>query len=330
VQDRFWVVVAVAACAPRGDPPATVGGYARAPTTAVAAPEHGATVVPPAVQPARSPMTVVEARRFMVVLVNRDRASQGLPPVELDDGAPTRAGQSHADDMATHGYLGHFGTDGSVPEQRFTQAGGADMVLENASCFSDERERVLDRSPRIDPGYIEQAEDMFFHEQPPHDGHRKNILKASHKKVGIGIAQPVGTASEIPVPCFAQEFVDPYGAYAPVPRTLRVGSTLHVEGTVDPPAVFSGVGMARVDWPQALPVAELNRRRSYAVPTPYQTYWPAGYQTPIPVAVNGHHFRIDFPVSDGGKPGMYELSIWAVLPGSSDLMMISLRTLQAR
>jgi hypothetical protein len=275
-------------------------------------------------------MTAVQARRFMVALINRDRASQGLGPVELDEGPPTRAGQAHADDMAAHGYLGHWGTDGSVPEQRFTQAGGADMVLENASCFADERARTIDRAPLVQRRSIEQAEDMFFHERPPNDGHRKNILKAWHKKVGIGVAQPVATATEIPVPCFAQEFVDSYGSYVPVPQTLKVGSTLHVEGTIDAPAVFSGVGMARVELPKALAVSELNRRRSYPVPAPYQMYWPPGYRTPIPVAVSGGHFQIDLPVSDGGKAGMYEVSVWATVPGSSELTIVGMRTVQAR
>jgi hypothetical protein len=275
-------------------------------------------------------MTVGEARRMMLALINRDRASEGLRPVELDEGPPTRAGQAHAEDMAVHGYLGHFGTDGSVPEQRYTEAGGADMVLENASCFSDERERALDRAPRIDANNIEQAEDMFFHERPPHDGHRKNILTPWHTKVGIGIAQPVGTASEIAVPCFAQEFIDSYGTYALVPRSLKVGSKLHVEGTIGAPAVFSGVGIARTEAPKALPVSELNRRRSYAVPAPYETYWPPGYKTPIPVIVNGKHFQIDIPVSDRGRPGMYELTVWATVPGSSELAMVGMRTLQVR
>jgi hypothetical protein len=230
--------------------------------------------------------------------------------------------------MAKNGYLGHWGSDGSVPEQRYTDAGGADMVLENASCFTDEQKRTLDHDARVDPANVEQAEDMFFHEQPPHDGHRKNILKPWHKRLGIGVAQPVATAVEIPVPCFAQEFVDPFGAYAPVPKALPVGATLHVEGAVAAPAAFAGVGLARVDAPRPLSVAELNRRRAYPVPTPYQMYWPPGFQTPIPVRVRAGRFSIDVPVSDGGRPGMYELSVWANVPGTSELTMVSLRTIQ--
>ena len=272
-------------------------------------------------------MTLADARRYMVTLINVDRESMGLEAVELDEGPATRAGQAHAEDMAHHGYLGHWGTDGSVPEQRLTDAGGADMVLENASCFVDEKERKLDRGAKIDPKNIEKAEEMFFHEAPPHDGHRKNILKPYHKRVGIGIAQPTATPTEIPVPCFAQEFVDPYGTYEPVPRKLRVGDVLHVEGTIQSPATIGGVGLARVDAQKALSVAEANTRRSYPVPAPYQMYWPAGFKTPIPLKVSGGHFTVDLPVSDGGKSGMYELSVWARLAGSPEFVMVGLRTI---
>ncbi len=192
---------------PERTPEALPTGYAASETT-VPPPRAVGVEAPP---PPGKTLTLTQARKYMVKLINRDRASVGLPGVELDEGPPTRAGQAHAEDMAKNGYLGHWGTDGSVPEQRFTEAGGADMVLENSSCFTDEKARTLDRSPRIDPRNVERAEDMFFHEQPPHDGHRKNILKAWHKGVGIGVAQPVATATEIPVPCFAQEFTDPYG-----------------------------------------------------------------------------------------------------------------------
>jgi uncharacterized protein YkwD len=326
--------VAGAACARPGTavspaPPGPSGTDAPlAPGVAAAEPVAGA---PPA--PALAPagkLTLAQARRYMLQLINRDRATQGLPPVVLDDGAAQRSGQGHAEDMAKNAYLGHWGTDGSVPEQRFTEAGGSDMVMENASCFTDEKKRELDAAPGIDPKNVEQTEDMFFHEVPPHDGHRKNILKAWHKSVGIGVAQPVATPTEIPVPCFSQEFVDDYGTYAPLPPRVRVGDTLHVEGTIASPATFAGVGLARVDAPKPVPVPELNKRRSYPVPTPYQMYWPPGFQTPIPVKVSGAHFSIDVPVSDGGKAGLYELSVWATVPGTADLTMVGLRTFTAR
>jgi uncharacterized protein YkwD len=312
-------------------------GGASSSRSAPASPEtSAATSNPPSAEPARQgegaaparELTIAEARRYMLELINRDRKSMGLGPVTLDDGAPTAAGQAHAEDMARNGYLGHWGLDGSVPEQRLTEAGGGDMVLENASCFTDERPRTLDREPRIDAAQVERTESMFFHEVPPNDGHRKNILKPWHTRVGIGIAQPRATRTEIPVPCIAQEFVDAYGSYRPVPRESKVGGRLHVEATLAKPAAPLGVGLARVEMPRALSATEANARRAYPVPQPYQMYWTQGYVTPIPVTVTGQRLAVDIPLDDRGKPGLYELSIWAKLPGSPDPQIVSLRTIR--
>jgi uncharacterized protein YkwD len=273
-------------------------------------------------------MSIAEARRYMLELINRDRASMGLSPVALDEGAPTRAGQAHAEDMAENGYLGHWGTDGSVPEERLTAAGGVDMVLENASCFTDEQHRTLDSAPPIDPAQIEHTESMFFHEVPPNDGHRKNILKPWHKKVGIGIAQPRATATEIPVPCISQEFTDDYGTYRDAPKVARMGERLHVAGKLAAPAKPVGVGLARVDFAHPLTPSAANARRSYPVPQPYQMYWTPGYVTPIPVVVRGQEFAVDVPLGEKQKPGLFELSIWAKLPESPDFQIVSLRTIR--
>lgn len=272
-------------------------------------------------------LTVKEARHYMLALINRDRATQGVGPLTLDEGAPTAAGQAHAEDMAKLGYLGHWGSDGSVPEQRHTEAGGADMVLENALCFTDEQKRTLDATPTIDPAQIERAESLFFDEVPPNDGHRKNILKPMHTRVGIGVAQPVETDKEIAVPCFSQEFVDGYGTYAPLPRKAKVATTVHVEGTLTGGARASGVGVARITSPKPIAPGELNKRRSYPVPKPFQMYWGPGFVTSIPVKIDGAKLSIDVPLDDKKQPGLYEISIWAKLGGSEEHAMIGLRTI---
>ncbi|WP_394828698.1 CAP domain-containing protein [Pendulispora albinea] len=321
------------ATASRTGAPATVATVAHAPDGAKAPVTFGAAFTESSLAAGGKPaakklLTVPEARRYMLALINRDRATQKLPPVELDEGAAQTAGQRHAEDMAKHGFLGHWGTDGSVPEQRYTEAGGADFVQENALCFTDQKGRTLDARPLIDSEALDKSEAMFFNEVPPNDGHRKNILKPYHKKVGIGVAQPRGTDVELPVPCFAQEFIDSYGQYAPLPKKAKLGGTVRIEGTMHAPATFGGIGVARAATPRPIPVAELNTRRSYPVPNPYQMYWPPGFRTPIPIQVNGKNFALDLPLSDGGKAGMYEVSIWARVPGSPDFVMVSLRTLR--
>ena len=324
---------ALAACGASGTPrtngPVASPSPTASPTAEAAAPAARAApkvAAGPVVRPTKK-LTAAEARRYMVSLVNRDRATQGLAPVELDEGPPTVAGQAHAEDMARLGYLGHWGSDGSVPEQRHSEAGGSDMVLENALCFTDEAKRTLDAKPLIDPLQVERAESMFFDEVPPNDGHRKNILRASHTRIGIGVAQPVATATEIPVPCFAQELTDGYGTYTSIPKRAKVGTILHVEGTLAAGVRPSGVGLARIVKPAPIAASELNKRRSYPVPKPFQMYWGPGFVTPIPVTIDGTKLAVDVPLSDNAQPGMYEVSVWAKLPGETAHAMIGLRTI---
>jgi hypothetical protein len=266
----------------------------------------------------------------MLDLINADRRSMGLPPVELDESGPAaRAGEAHAHEMAAFGYLGHVGLDGSVPEQRMTRAGGADMVLENASCFTDEQSRAVDVDPRIEPADLARTESMFFHETPPNDGHRRNILKPWHTKVAIGIAQPRRTPVEIPAPCITQEFVDDYGTFAVLPASAKVGDTIRIEGTLRAPATPAGVGLARVDFPKPLSAHELNARpHAYPIPAPYEMFWTPGFQTRIPLRVQGEHFAIELALDDHHKPGMYEVSVWAKVPGTSEHTIVSLRTIK--
>ncbi len=263
----------------------------------------------------------------MVELINRDRASMKLPPVTLDTSHPTASGQRHADDMAHLGYLGHWGTDGSVPEQRHSEAGGVDMVMENASCMTDLKVRVLDPAPKIDAKEVEDTESMFFNEPPGHDGHRQNILNAMHTRVGIGIAQPLATPTELPTACFSQEFVDAYGSYAPIAAKAKLGTTLHIEGTLTLPATPGGIGFARIDAPRPIPAASANTMRSYQLPDAYQNYWPKGFETPIPITVEGQSFKADLPLGDHGKPGLYEVIVWAKMPGRESFTRVSIRTI---
>ena len=278
--------------------------------------------------PTKGALTIPEARRYMLTLINRDRATEKLPPVELDEGPPTIAGQAHAEDMVHLGYLGHWGSDGSVPEQRHTEAGGVDMVLENALGFTDEKVREVDPNARLTKTQIERAEEMFFNEVPPNDGHRRNILKPLHTKVGIGIAQSKESAKELAVPCFVQEFTDSYGTYAPLPKTAKVGQIIHVEGKLKDGVRPSGVGLARVALPKPMTPSDLNKRRSYPVPKPYQMYWGPGFVTPIRANIVGTSIAIDVPLSDQKQPGLYEVSVWAKLPGSEEQTMIGLRTIR--
>lgn len=276
---------------------------------------------PPLARPS-GPSAPTEAVSYMLALINRDRAQHGLNAVELDEVAAVGA-ERHARDMAAHGFTAHWGTDGSVPEQRYTEGGGTDFVQENVACLFDGVERGLDPSPRFDPAKLEELQKMFMDEVPPNDGHRRNILKPGHQRVGIGLAQPAGVNQ----PCLAQEFVDDGGDYSDLPQQAARSVSLKVAGEIHPPLRFGGVGIGRIDLQRPIPAAELNATNIYRIPEPETLYFPAGYKTPKPVQVDGQRFSIE--VGLGGKPraGRYEVSVWAKQPPSNELFMVSLRTI---
>jgi hypothetical protein len=258
----------------------------------------------------------------MLTLINRDRKAEGLSEVELDPVASVGA-LRHARDMAKHGFTAHWGSDGSVPEQRYTEAGGTDFVQENVACLFDGVPRDLDPNPRFDPALLEQLQKMFMDEVPPNDGHRRNILKPGHVRVGIGLAQP----ATVNQPCLAQEFVDDWGDYAELPREAPRNVTLHVKGEVRPPLVFGGVGVARIPLPEAKTAAELNATNVYRIPAPETLYFPPGFKTPKPVKVEGPAFSIDIGLGPRPSAGRYEVSIWGKTSGQKELFMVSLRTI---
>src|SRR6478735_326087 len=276
--------------------------------------------------PPKAPMNLEQARRYVLALVNRDRAEHGLAPVVMDEVA-NRAGQRHAEDMAKVGYTAHWGSDGSVPEQRYSEAGGSDFVQENAGCLADGKSRKLDPAPRFEAAELERVERAFMDEKPPHDGHRRNILKPTHTGFGVGVAKPSG----VPIACLSQEFVDDYGDYAALPKTAHAGDVVSVSGEVKGPVPFGGVGSGRIDAQQPLAAADLNPTSSYAVPKPSDLYLPKGFVTKKPVEVNGKHFRIEAPLGKRGQAGRYEVSIWAKFPGAGQqLEMVSLRVIDVR
>jgi uncharacterized protein YkwD len=296
-----------------------------APAGSPTAPDPQASAAPIEAPPdAKGPLTRAEAERFVLALVNRDRAAHRLPPVRWDETA-AQAGRRHARDLAAHGVTSHVGTDGSVPEQRYTEAGGRGMTMENAGCFSDGTLRSPDPEARFVAESLARLEKAFMDEVPPHDGHRRNILTATHNAVGIGLAQ----LKEVDVPCLVEEFVDDYGTFDELPAKARPKEVIAVAGSVRAPVTVAGVGLARIELPRPKKPSELGPR-GYPIPAPYQMFWPAGYVTPIVLDLDPtkRTFKIQVPLK--AQPGLYEVSVWARFPEAKEPAMISLRTIEVR
>ena len=262
------------------------------------------------------------AQKLMLSLINRDRAKAGLSPVVLDEAA-SKAGLRHAEDMTRRGFTGHIGTDGSVPEQRYTESGGVHFVRENAACLFDGKARKLDAAPRFDPAKLAALQKMFMDEVPPNDGHRQNVLTPVHNRVGIGLAQPEGVNQ----PCVAQEFVDSYGSYEALPKEAKPKAKLRILGTISAPFAFGGIGIGRAPLPTPKRVEEVSGARGYAIPAPERMYFGPGFKTPKPVFIEGRRFSIELEL--GSPRGLYAVSIWA-RKGTGKLFMVSMRTITVR
>jgi uncharacterized protein YkwD len=278
---------------------------------------------------ASGPMTREQAERYVLALVNEDRAEYGLPPLAWDETA-ARAARRHAEDMASHGFTAHWGTDGSVPELRYTEAGGEDTAFENVGCFVDGMPQSLAPDALYPGEGLLRFERAFMAEVPPNDGHRRNILSRWHTALGVGVA----IVEDSIIPCVAQEFVDDHGSYAPLPSRIRVGDFVEITGELRQPAELFAVGIARVDPPLPRTAEDLNRTRGYVVPDPYELFSPRKLLQPFPrpsrvLSQLGNGFSLGLELGDGGRPGLYEISVWARMPGAAEARLVSLRTLHA-
>ena len=122
------------------------------------------------------------AREYALQLINRARTAAGLNEVTLDDNI---AAQSHAEDMRTNCFSGHWGTNGLKPYMRYTLAGGEQYSAENVSGLSYCLTRTdgFRASLSLEHDISEAMEGLM-----ESSGHRRNILNPHHRKVNLGVA----------------------------------------------------------------------------------------------------------------------------------------------
>jgi hypothetical protein len=275
-------------------------------------------------------LSLDEARKYMLELINRDRAKENLPPVALDETA-SRAAQGHAEEMAQNIYLSHSNLAGKMPDQRYTEAGGADSVGENTYMWMwwstpqppvslplQEPEQTFAKSD------LEAIEGAYIGEVPPLDGHRRQILNPYHTHVGIGL----GRAFDGKAVCLAntQEFVQRYLQLETIPKTAKARDKIKIAGIANPEKPIYALAVGREDLPTPKTRDEVKRINSYRRPDAKD--W----------AFAGR----DFKVGKDGKfettysippdaPGVYHLMIWIrddkTKTGTNGLFIASDRTI---
>ena len=127
-------------------------------------------------------------RLLALVLVNEARLAAGSPPVVLGDNP---AAQAHAESMAEHCFLSHWGMDGLKPYMRYSLAGGSQVNGENASgplfCPDWVPPVFAIDSPGSAQAVREAISDAVsgFLDSP---GHRETMLDPAYLKLNLGLA----------------------------------------------------------------------------------------------------------------------------------------------
>ena len=246
-------------------------------------------------------------RNELLGMVNRERDSQGLGPLKLDDFA-SQIATAHAQDMATGGFLSHWGRDGRKPYQRYSFAGGTEATQENDGAV--DHTSVFLTSQEFMDDVLDSHRSMYV-ETPPNDGHRKTILAPQHTHVGFGVAMYYGHArlSEIYVARYVR--VDGYPPTRPPRSKFKFSGQMlqptHIIQTIDvfyeelpaPPTLE----WLRVTRPYSLPA----ERTTLLPKLPENIYYENGSKGTIEFSDRGR-FRVEIPL--GRLPGIYTIVAW--------------------
>jgi uncharacterized protein YkwD len=246
-------------------------------------------------------------RNELLGMVNRERDSQGFEKLKLDDFA-SQIATAHAQDMATGGFLSHWGRDGRKPYQRYSFAGGTEATQENDGAV-DHSNYFLTSEDFI--GDVIESHRSMYLETSPNDGHRKAILAPQNTHVGFGVAMNYGHVrlSEIYVARYVR--VDGYPPTRPPRSKFKFsGQMLQPTHTIQTIDVFyeelpspPTLEWLRVTRPYSLPDA----RTTLLPKLPENTFYENGSRGSIEFSERGR-FRVNVPL--GRLPGIYTIVAW--------------------
>lgn len=295
-------------------------------------------------------MTLDQARVYMISLINRDRATNGLGPVALDPIA-TIAGQKHTDEMVSQGFISHWNKFGKKPDQRYTEAGGIHCDTENlalrtfrgagASAEHDGKRSSFDGGGTYElhgvqafrQSDLERMQQAFMAEKPPNDGHRKCILDPVHNYVGIGLSLSSNGQENYRV-ALAQEFTNVYGQYDQIQQMCTRGQAITLSGRLNPGYEVYEVAFDWEPLPEPMDFIALDKTHTYvAGKKRLYRYWPPTPEESSPLSVTPlpdgrQQFRCAI-LPKNWKPGVYYAIIMAKPTGAdyTQSFQVSRRTI---
>ena len=198
-------------------------------------------------------------RGFMLALINEERVKIGLDEVELGTNS---AAQLHAEEMAAHGYLGHWGLDGRKSYMRYSDAGGTQYSAENV--FGPEEYVSLELGFRS--SNPEELLDEAMESLMASPGHKDNILRPKHRKVNLGIAYNGASVSVV------QQFEGDYISFTQEPAIEN--GVLTFSGSMTGDLEFDGVHIYLDSLPLPASTEQINATYCVAGGTPIALFRP--------------------------------------------------------
>jgi Cysteine-rich secretory protein family len=270
-------------------------------------------------------ISIEDARRLLLELVNATRVENQLQPVAQDELA-ARLALEHATSMAENGYVNHYSLEGLKCEARYNAIGGTDQVEENAAYFE------IEHSVSLTPKLIARLHEQWMLSK----SHKRNVLDPAHTHLGSAVVlrqvpREGGVLTRIAA---VEEFLNDFASFDALPREAERGTVLEVSGQLYPlRARFEFVGLGSEDLPlPRTPEYQMRHIGGYSPPEPAIVYiTEAGRRPKVPEAaryirpgaswdeVSGA-LRLEIPVERHWPAAAYYLSVWAsdprgVVPG---------------
>lgn len=309
-------------------------------------------------------LTIPEAEKFAVDVINEVRSAQGLGDIVWDDLA-FKIAQEHVSDLAKRRTVSHQNEKGYNPDLRYSFAGGTDALVESTVAFP-QAENLKPTRQLV----VKMLETLY---------NRQDDREAMLLPHANGFAMAFQwTADKSKLVCVT-ETLSKHSEMDPIPLEANVGDKIEVKGTIKEPYRFHKLTVAwegpvtpdeSSDADEALPYFPPLDYEAHAVKSsrdfekgirflqiagitaaiagglfipPVALAAPliaasVGATTPKPVSeipirggvkTDGNSFSHRVPLNNQGKEGIYYVTVWAA-NSANEIVPVSRRAIIAR
>lgn len=317
----------------------------------------------------QKPIPKEDVEKFALELINYERANLGQAPL-LTDELAHKVAQEHINDLSKRNVISHAGAKGLNPDERYTSAGGTNVLTESLVSIKTEDAQ----SEKFTRALAARILKVLMSRQDDRDA----ILNSEATSFGMAI-DCTANKDKI-VACV--EIITERGTMHQIPREVHIGDQIEMRGVVLKPYKFERVTVA---WEGLNPDLsstpdESDEALPYFPPLDYVAYAtrsqhdydkaigalrtvgviaaiaggmfmpPVAFAVPIiamsggvgepkpasdipvrgRIKVEGSTFYGKIPISNNGKEGLYYVTVWASLGDGMKLTPISRRTVVAK